>query len=134
MEKAQKTASAVLATAIALAVSNYFEQTGAKDTVYSTSDGFLFENLVFANNHATTLEEKNVTPHANVNTMEVVDEEELTGDGSQLSAEQLELLNNGLVKENYAPLKQLADFLKLETTDKKAETIITALNAYKETL
>ncbi|MDX6187984.1 hypothetical protein SGQ83_01365 [Flavobacterium sp. Fl-318] len=134
MEKAQKTASAVLATAIALTVSNYFEQTGAKDTVYSTSDGFLFENLVFANNHATTLEEKNVTPHANVNIMEVVDEEGLTGDGSQLSAEQLELLNNGLVKENYAPLKQLADFLKLETTDKKAETIITALNAYKETL
>lgn len=72
--------TAVLATAIALAVSNYFDQENAKQEVFSTADGFLFENLVFATNHATTLEDKNVTPHSNAVAIEVIDEEEITGE------------------------------------------------------
>ncbi|MDN3673083.1 hypothetical protein QWY99_08485 [Flavobacterium branchiarum] len=134
MKKVQKTASAVLLTAIALAVSNYFAQEGAKSEVFSTSDGFLFENLVFATNHAATLEDKNVTPHSNANNIEVFGETDLSDKTIELNADQLELLNNGLVKENYNSLKQLVAFLKLESVDQKAESLIAVLTAYKESL
>lgn len=134
MEKAQKTASAVLLTAIALAVSNYFAQEGAKSEVFSTADGYIFENFGFAQNHATTLEDKNVTPHSNVNNIEVFGEANLSDQAIKLNADQLELLNNGLVKENYIPLKQLVAFLKLESVDQKAESLIAVLTAYKESL
>jgi hypothetical protein len=134
MEKAQKTASAVLLTAIALAVSNYFAQEGAKSEVFSTADGYIFENFGFAQNHATTLEDKNVTPHSNVNNIEVFGEANLSDKAIELNADQLELLNNGLVKENYIPLKQLVAFLKLEPVDQKAESLIAVLTAYKESL
>ncbi len=117
--------------AIAAIVSDYFAQTNAKDTVYSTSDGNVFENLGFATNHASTLVDKNVTPHTNPNNLEVIDEEDLTDDTIVLNPEQTELLNSGLVKENYNQLKQLATFLELETIDQKAETIIKALEDYK---
>jgi hypothetical protein len=134
MEKAQKTASAVLLTAIALAVSNYFAQEGAKSEVFSTADGYIFENFGFAQNHATTLEDKNVTPHSSVNNIEVFGEANLSDKAIELNADQLELLNNGLVKENYIPLKQLVAFLKLEPIDQKAESLIAVLTAYKESL
>jgi hypothetical protein len=134
MEKAQKTASAVLLTAIALAVSNYFAQEGAKSEVFSTADGYIFENFGFAQNHATTLEDKNVTPHSSVNNIEVFGEANLSDKAIELNADQLELLNNGLVKENYIPLKQLVAFLKLEPVDQKAESLIAVLTAYKESL
>jgi hypothetical protein len=80
MDKSESKATATILVAIALAVSTYFEQKDAKKEVYSTADGFLFENLGFAKNHAATLDDKNVTPHTNVNNLEVVGEEEETGD------------------------------------------------------
>jgi hypothetical protein len=100
----------------------------------ATSDGLLFTNKKFAVDHSHSLEDKTLTPFKNANSLEVVDKEEITRDDITLSAEQLELLNNGLVKENYNQIKKLKEFLKLETTDNKAETLITALTAYKEIL
>jgi hypothetical protein len=85
MGKSENKATASIADAIALTVSSYFEQKDARKEVYTTVDGFLFENLGFAKNHATTLEDKNVTPHTNVNNLEVVDEEEETGDDDGVS-------------------------------------------------
>lgn len=102
--------------------------------ITATSDGFLFTNKKFAVDHSHNLEDKTLTPFKNVNSLEVVDEEEITGDGIVLNTEQLELLNNGLIKENYIPLKQLVAFLKLETVDQKAESLIAVLTAYKESL
>jgi hypothetical protein len=80
MDKSESKAKASISEAIAQAVSTYFEQKDAKKEVYSTADGFLFENLGFAKNHATTLDDKNVTPHTKANNLEVVGEEEVTGD------------------------------------------------------
>lgn len=134
MEQSENTAKASIKDAIALAVTAYFAQSNAKDTVYSTADGFLFENSGFATNHASTLEDKNVIPHGIANDFEVVDPEVVARQNSELSTEQLELLNNGLVKENYNQLKQLANYLKLEHADNKADTIIKALTTYKESL
>ena len=74
-EKKEK-ATASIADVIASTVSNYFAQAGARDEVYSTADGYVFENAAFARDHAVTLEDKNVTPHKNANSIEVVDEEE----------------------------------------------------------
>lgn len=78
MEKEKEKATASINDAIALIVSDYFELPNAKDTVYSTADGNVFENLGFATNHASTLEDKNVTPHTNPNKIEVIDIEDLT--------------------------------------------------------
>jgi len=80
MAKQNKLATASISDAIALAVSTYFEEKGSKKEVYSTADGFLFENVGFAQNHATTLDDKNVTPHTKAVNLEVVDEEDLGDD------------------------------------------------------
>ena len=129
-EKEKATAS--IADAIASTVSHYFAQLGARDEVYSTSDGYVFENAGFARDHARTLEDKNVTPHKNAKSIEVVDEE--TADDIVLNEEQKELLNTGLVKENYAAIKALIKVLGITTADQKAETLIAALTAYKDSL
>jgi hypothetical protein len=131
MEQSQSTAKATIMVAVALAVSAYFEQKDAKNEVFSTADGFLFENLGFAKNHATTLEDKNVTPHTNANNLEVVGEEEVTRTGYQLTDADKQLLATGLSNENYNPLKSLIKTLKIETADQKAETLIKALEDYK---
>lgn len=80
MDKETKKATASQADAIALAVTTFFEQNPAKNKVYSTADGFLFENVGFAKNHATTIDNKDVTPHTNAANVEVVDEEDLVDD------------------------------------------------------
>jgi len=133
MEQSKTNARAVILAAIALAVSTYFEQKESKKEVYSTSDGFLFENLGFAKNHATTLEDKEVTPHSNVNNLEVVGDEEVTGSGDaySLTDTDKQLLETGLDKANYNAIKALVKNLKIDTTDQKAETLIKALEDYK---
>lgn len=131
MEQSQGTAKAAILVAIAIAVSAYFEQKDAKNEVFSTADGFLFENLGFAKNHAATLDDKNVTPHTNVNNLAVVDEDVVSGTGYQLTDADKQLLEAGLAKENYNPMKSLIKNLKIETADQKAETIIKALEEYK---
>ena len=73
-------AKAVILAAIALAVSTYFKENKDRKEVYSTADGYLFENPVFAQNHAVTLEDKNVTPHTNPSTIEVIDDEDVSDD------------------------------------------------------
>lgn len=133
MEKVKETATASINDAIALAVSAYFAQKGAKSEVFSTSDGFLFENVAFATNHASTLEDKNVTPHSNANDLDVFDDEEITDDQDtyKLTDQDKQLLESGLVKENYNALKALIKNLKIETTDQKADSLIQALEDYK---
>jgi hypothetical protein len=133
MENGKETAKASINDAIALAVSAYFAQQGAKNEVFSTSDGFVFENIVFATNHASTLKDKNVTPHSNANDLEVLDDEEVTGSGTeyQLTDADKQLLETGLTKENYNALKSLIKNLKIDTTDQKADTLIVALEEYK---
>jgi len=81
MGSVKEIATASIKDAIALAVTTYFEQKDAKEKVYTTSDGFLFENIGFAKNHAATLEDKEVVPHTNANSLEVLDDE-LVGSGS----------------------------------------------------
>lgn len=131
MEKSTQKATASITDAIALAVSAYFAQQGAKNEVFSTSDGFVFENIGFATNHASTLEDKNVTPHSKANELEVVDDEEVTGTPYQLTDADKQLLETGLAKENYNALKSLIKNLKIETIDQKADTLIVALEEYK---
>lgn len=135
MENGKETAKASINVAIALAVSAYFAQQGAKNEVFSTSDGFVFESIVFATNHASTLEDKNVTPHSNAKDLEVFDDEEVTGTPYQLTEADKQLLESGLTKENYNALKSLIKHLKINTADQKADTLIQALENYKlETL
>jgi hypothetical protein len=133
MEKVKETATASINDAIALAVSAYFAQSDAKNEVFSTSDGFVFENIGFATNHASTLEDKNVTPHSNANDLEVLDDEEVNGSGTeyQLTEADKQLLESGLAKENYNALKSLIKHLKIDTADQKADTLIKALEDYK---
>ena len=50
MAKAKEVATASQADAIAKTVSDYFDQVGSKDEVYSTADGNVFENFGFAQN------------------------------------------------------------------------------------
>ena len=82
MGSVKKIATASIKDAIALAVTTYFEQKDAKEKVYTTSDGFLFENAGFAKNHAATLEDKEVVPHTNANSLEVLDDEHVGGGSS----------------------------------------------------
>jgi hypothetical protein len=133
MKKGKEIATASINDAIALEVSAYFAQQGAKSEVFSTADGFVFENFGFAQNHATTLDDKNVTPHSKANDLEVVGDEEVTGSGTpyQLTDADKQLLETGLAKENCNALKPLIKNLKIETSDQKAETLIKALEEYK---
>lgn len=132
---ANKTALvASLADAIAKTVSDYFERKGSRDEVFSTSDGNVFENVGFAKNHAATLEDKNVTPHTKASGIEVVDEEELTGDTYQLTDADKELLQSGLDSKNYNAMKALVKNLNIASADLKAETLIAVLTGYKELL
>ena len=130
MSKSNK-AKASVSDAIATIVSEYFAQVGARNELFSTSDGNVFENLVFAKNHAATLGDKEVVPHTNVNDLEVVDEEDMKGAAYQLTEADKQLLETGLSKENYNALKLLIKNLKIETSDQKAETLIKALEEYK---
>jgi hypothetical protein len=75
--------------AVAQTVSDYFAQKGARNEVFSTSDGNVFENLGFAKNHADTLEDKLVTPHTNASAIELVDEEEVEGDNGVAATQKL---------------------------------------------
>lgn len=134
MSEQTNNATASIADAIALAVSTYFEEKGSKQEVYSTADGFIFENVGFATNHATTLDDKNVTPHTKASNLQVVDEKEVTGDEYLLTDADKELLQSGLESKNYNAIKALAKNLKIDTPDQKAETLITALTAYKDSL
>jgi hypothetical protein len=77
METLNQKTTALINDTIALEVSTYFAQQGAKSEVFSTSDGFVFENIGFATNHASTLEDNNVMPHYNTNNLSVLGEEEL---------------------------------------------------------
>lgn len=133
METLNQKATASITDAIAQEVSAYFAQKGAKSEVFSTSDGFVFENIGFATNHASTLEDKNVTPHSNANDLEVLDDEEVTGSGTeyQLTDADKQLLETGLTKENYNELRSLIKHLKIEPADYKADTLIKALEDYK---
>ncbi|WP_432221258.1 hypothetical protein ACRASX_11050 [Flavobacterium sp. TMP13] len=89
MAKAQEKATASVADAIAKTVSEYFGTVGSKDELFSTADGNVFENQGFAKNHAVTLEDKNVTPHTKANAVEVVDEEEETGDAGAAATQNI---------------------------------------------
>lgn len=80
MSQENQKATASIVDAIAKEVSEYFERPNAKSEVYSTADGYIFENYGFAQNHAATLEDKNVTPHTNPSSIEVIDEEEVKKD------------------------------------------------------
>jgi hypothetical protein len=136
MEKSNQKATASINDAIALVVSAYFAQQGAKNEVFSTSDGFVFENIGFATNHASTLEDKNVTPHSNANDLEVIDDEDVTGSITEytLTDTDKQLFETGLAKENYNALKSLVKNLKIDTADQKADTLIQALEEYKAAL
>jgi hypothetical protein len=68
-----------VADAVSDTVSDYFAKVGSRDEVFSTSDGYIFENQGFARNHAATLEDKNIVPHINGFSVEVEDEEEEEG-------------------------------------------------------
>jgi hypothetical protein len=89
MAKETKTATASKSDAIAKTVSEYFDQVGSKDELFSTADGNVFENQGFAKNHAVTLDDKNVTPHTKANALEVVDEEEITGDAGAAATQKI---------------------------------------------
>ena len=119
-----------IADSVAKKVTEYFEKKGSKDEVYSTADGFVFESLVFAKNHAETLEDKNVTPHNKAKGIDVVDATEVTGEYKLTEADK-ELLESGLESKNYNAIKALVKSLKIETSDQKADTMIKALEEYK---
>ena len=89
MAKEKVIATASMNDAIAKTVSDYFEQKNSKNELFSTADGNVFENLGFAKNHATTLADKNVTPHTKANALEVVDEEEVTGDAGAAATQNI---------------------------------------------
>ena len=122
--------AASIADAVAKKVTEYFEKKGSKNEVYSTADGFVFENPVFAKNHAETLEDKNVTPHSKAKGIDVVDATEVTGEYKLTEADK-ELLESGLESKNYNAIKALVKSLKIETSDQKADTMIKALEEYK---
>ncbi|MGM8362130.1 hypothetical protein ACSV4D_09470 [Flavobacterium sp. ARAG 55.4] len=126
--------AASIADVVAKKVTEYFEKKDSKDEVYSTADGFVFENLVFAKNYAETLDDKTVTPHSKGKNIKVVDAEELTVESYQLTDADKELLQSGLESKNYNAMKALAKNLKLASADLKAETLIAVLTGYKELL
>lgn len=131
MSEVKKTlVAASIADSVAKKVTEYFEKKGSKDEVYSTADGFVFESLVFAKNHAETLEDKNVTPHNKAKGIDVVDATEVTGEYKLTEADK-ELLESGLESKNYNAIKALVKSLKIETSDQKADTMIKALEEYK---
>jgi hypothetical protein len=131
MSEVKKTlVAASIADVVAKKVTEYFDKKDSKDEVHSTADGFVFENLVFAKNHAETLEDKNVTPHNKAKGIDVVGATEVTGEYKLTEADK-ELLESGLESKNYNAIKALVKSLKIETPDQKADTMIKALEEYK---
>lgn len=109
---------------------DYFDANKDKEVVFGTSDGHLFEVKQFAKSHADTLEEGKREVETFKNHLHI-DVKVEAHDATELTIEQEKLLESGLVKENYNDLKALVKFLKIETSDHKAETLIKALEDYK---
>jgi hypothetical protein len=107
----------------------FFEQNPEVKKVYGSSDGFLFTDRGFCQDHAATLEDKSVETIVNG----AASQEDDTNEDVELTNDQKVLLED-LSKASYNTLKELAKVLKLETADQKQATLLAALEAYKAEL
>lgn len=106
----------------------YFAENKNAKEIHITNDGFMFEHKYFATQHNATLGEgAEVETFKNAKGIVVNDSEPV-----ELNEEQKELLANGLVKANYIPMKELVKELGLEVENQKAETLIAALEDFRD--
>ncbi|OWP84224.1 hypothetical protein BWK59_06435 [Flavobacterium davisii] len=108
----------------------YFQNTPDVTKVYETSDGFVFDWMPNAIAHANTLDDKQVLTLGKDGDLISEDVDGL----ENLTETQIEILKNGLDKKNYNSIKEIVKALNIETTDPKAETLIKALEEYKQNL
>ena len=106
----------------------YLKNTPDATKVFETFDGFAFDWLPNAIAHANTLEDKQVITLDRDGNL-------VTDPGNELDVLtdlQKEVFANGLDKKNYNILKEIVKVLEIETPDQKAETLIEALEGYKQ--
>lgn len=128
MAKNQTAKASDLSDVLAKRVAGYFAANPKKTVVYQTTDGFLFEDKKFGEQHATTLEtelQTRVNPD-----LEVVAEK--VEPGSILSAEEKALLTEGLKEENREALQKIADQNGLTPVDKTFEALANVLKSWME--
>ena len=107
---------------------------------YITSDGRVFHSIGVAESYAVALKDSNVESFKREST----EKGEITKGADkpkndkkvfetlELTEENIsQILDFGLVKENYMNLKALANHLKLQTENQKADTLIKVLSEYK---
>ena len=116
---------------------NIFENHPNLEKCFSTSDGEHFYNENDAKNHAKSLEDKVVEPVYNpkflgdASSNDVADEDLKAKAFEESEKMAKELEETELIKQSYKQLKVLVKYFKIETADKKAETLIQALEEYK---
>ncbi|QYS86311.1 hypothetical protein JJC03_15515 [Flavobacterium oreochromis] len=109
----------------------YFEENKKVKELHLTDDGFIFLKRNFAADHAQTLEGKQV--HTFKNPLQIdLEVEEVIETNNVLSADEKKLLATELLSKNYPEMKALIKALNINVVDGKAETLITALQEYKD--
>ncbi|MFK7113366.1 hypothetical protein V3468_02815 [Flavobacterium oreochromis] len=119
--------------AIKTVIAEYFATNIKEKEVNITTDGFLFPQRKHALDHASTLDESQREVKTIQNPLyskESIKEKKKSGDG--LSEDEKKLLDMELSNKNYVEMKGLIKALEIETPDQKAETLIEALEGYKQ--
>lgn len=109
---------------------DYFDRHPQNDECHITSDGRVFHTLGAAQGFAGTLDDQTIESFKR----SVLEKESKTDDAGDKDAKLKELSELELVKENYNQIKGLVKFFDLKPADQKAETLISALTDYKNSL
>jgi hypothetical protein len=115
---------------------DYFQRHLMSNECHITSDDRIFHAKGTAESFAATLADTNVDSF----TRSEIETESKNSKSAKTEALEFtedgikEILENGLVKENYKQLKALVSHLKLDVSDNKCETLVQALTDYKISL
>jgi hypothetical protein len=119
-----------LTALIALSVALFKEDKKLKQ-VFASEDGNIFFDENRAKLHAG---EKKIEYHKITRT-DAVDLEDSNDEGNEVKADKIkELQALDLTTKNYQDIRNLVNYFSIPVSDQKAETLIAALNEYKQKL
>lgn len=113
---------------------DYFDRHPSSDECHVTSDGRVFHNKGGAQGFAGTLDDQDIESYSR----KVLEKEKSLaqeidlGDNHESKIKELETLE--LSTANYNEMKALVKFFDVKVENQKAETLITALTEFKNTL
>lgn len=112
---------------------DYFERHPSSTECYITADGRVFHTLGSAQSFAGTLDDQTIESYKK-SVLEKGIQQSAGNDEAEKQEKLVELSELELVKENYQEIKALVKYFDLKPNDQKAETLISVLSEFKNSL